>query len=45
MLVIKMNKKLILILFILPLITKAQVVSDAKLWAGVTVSKKINNQK
>ena len=43
MLVIKMNKKLILILFILPLITKAQVVSDAKLWAGVTVSKKINN--
>ncbi|MBL4593243.1 MAG: DUF2490 domain-containing protein [Flavobacteriales bacterium] len=40
-----MNKRLFFILFLLPLITKAQIVSDAKLWTGITVNKKINNFK
>jgi hypothetical protein len=37
------NKKLVLILFLLPLICNAQLVSDAKLWGGISVKKKINN--
>jgi predicted porin len=37
------NKKLLLILSLLPLISNAQLVSDAKLWAGISVNKKINN--
>ncbi len=36
-----MNKKLIIILLLFPFLTKAQVVSDAKVWAGVSVNKKI----
>ena len=43
MLVIKVIRKIVVILFILPLITNAQVVSDARLWTGVTVSKKVND--
>lgn len=38
-----MNKKLVAILFLLPLIIQAQVVSDAKLWAGISINKKIND--
>ena len=38
-----MIRRLIVILFLLPSLTNAQIVSDAKLWAGVTVNKKINN--
>ena len=43
MLVIEMNKLFITILILLPFFTKAQVVSDAKLWTGVSVSKSIND--
>jgi Protein of unknown function (DUF2490) len=43
-LVTKMNKKILLILsLLLPLAFTAQVVSDAKLWTGVSVSKKYND--
>lgn len=38
-----MNRKLILILFLIPLLSNAQVVSDAKLWVGVSVNKKIKD--
>ena len=38
-----MNKKLFFILILLPFITNSQVVSDAKLWAGVTLNKKLND--
>jgi len=38
-----MNKQFLFILFLLPLFTNAQVVSDAKLWTGISVSKKIND--
>lgn len=38
-----MIKKLLLILLIFPLFLEAQIVSDAKLWTGVTVSKKVND--
>ena len=38
-----MNRKLFFILLLFPFITKAQVVSDARLWTGVSVSKKIND--
>ncbi len=38
-----MNKILIVILIALPFLTKAQVVSDAKLWTGLSVTKKIND--
>lgn len=38
-----MNKALILILILLPFLTKAQVVSDAKFWAGLSITKKVND--
>jgi len=38
-----MNKKLLLILLMLPTFLKSQVVSDAHLWSAVSVSKKIND--
>ena len=38
-----MNKTLVLILILLPFFTKAQIVSDAKLWTGISVSKKYND--
>ena len=40
-----MNKVLVAILILSPFFTKAQVVSDAKLWTGVSISKKINDFK
>ena len=38
-----MNKSLLLILILLPFITKSQIVNDAKLWLGISVNKKIND--
>lgn len=38
-----MSKKLLIILLITPLFTNAQVVSDAKLWTGISISKKVND--
>ena len=38
-----MNRKLIIILFVFPFVAKSQVVSDAKLWTGISVNKKIND--
>jgi len=38
-----MNKLFILILITLPFIANAQVVSDAKLWTGISISKKVND--
>ena len=38
-----MNKKLIFILLITPFFANAQVVSDAKLWTGISISKKVND--
>ena len=43
MLVTKMNKFIITLLLITPIFTSAQVVSDAKLWTGVTISKKVDD--
>ncbi len=40
-----MNKNLIFILLLFPFFTKAQVVSDAKIWGGLSISKKINDFK
>jgi len=38
-----MSKQLFIILILLPFITKSQVVSDAKSWTGISLSKKIKN--
>jgi len=38
-----MNKNFILIFFLSPLFLSAQVVSDAKLWAGISVNKSFND--
>lgn len=38
-----MNRLLIIILFTLPFSGNSQVVSDAKLWTGVSISKKVND--
>jgi len=38
-----MNKRLIYILLFLPFINNAQVVSDAKLWTGISISKKVKD--
>jgi len=43
MLAIPVIRKLFIILFLLPIISNAQVVSDAKFWAGITINKKIDN--
>ena len=43
MLAIKMNKKITILLFLLPFFTSAQVVSDAQQWTNFSVNKKINN--
>jgi len=43
MLVIKMNKKIIILLFLLPFFISAQVISDAQQWTNFSVNKKIND--
>lgn len=38
-----MNKLFIFILLLVPFLAKTQVVSDAKLWTGISISKKVND--
>lgn len=38
-----MNKKLLLLLLLFPLFLEAQIVSDAKLWTGITLNKKADD--
>ncbi len=38
-----MSKRIIVILFILPFFVNSQVINDAKLWTGITVSKEVKD--
>ena len=38
-----MNKIFLFIVFVLPFLGHSQVVSDAKLWTGISISKKVND--
>ena len=39
-----MSKRLFFILLLAPFFTNAQIVSDAKLWTGISISKKVNEE-